>query len=335
MASDAFNWIRPGYELVKIRLEWKVQLPFFTTTEEKVEPDRAFSKYFFSPQIPESKWKLGLYDQPIKAKIAIRLWHFSTITSQSTEILERSLVKMSIITEKEHIVLQKISQSNWKKVEFLISKQDIINSKCQEPDGNLIFCCNIFSHVKKEPASSADPDLALNCCSSELITQLEGLFNEKKFSDVIFNVHGRQFPAHKFLLAARSEVFAAMLTNSTVNQITIEEIAPEVSPEVFHAFLRFIYTGRMSITTMETSMTFGNGLFITSDKYKLDDLERLLLKVFGYAGRNSIPTVGTPDVDIECNGKLVNQLERLYSLGGGSVTLFSTSAAINSQPTKP
>jgi hypothetical protein len=45
---------------------------------------------------------------------------------------------------------------------------------------------------------------------------------------------------------------------------------------------------------MDTSITFGNGLFVASDKYKLDDLERHLLKGFSYyAGRNSIPTVGT------------------------------------------
>jgi speckle-type POZ protein len=91
------------------------------------------------------------------------------------------------------------------------------------------------------------------------------------FSDVKFNIRRREFPAHKSILAARSEVFTAMfehpMREQSTNQIEIEDI----EPEVFQEFLRFIYTGRISTATMESMAT---GLLITADKYLLDELKK-------------------------------------------------------------
>jgi speckle-type POZ protein len=91
-----------------------------------------------------------------------------------------------------------------------------------------------------------------------------------QFSDVILNIRGREFPAHKNILATRSEVFAAMfqhpMKEKATNHIEIEDI----EPEVFQELLRFIYTGRLSLTSMETMAT---GLFIAADKYLLEELK--------------------------------------------------------------
>ena len=135
-----------------------------------------------------------------------------------------------------------------------------------------------------EPLSSADPPpgLAMNC-SSELMTDFEGLLDGMPYNDVIFNVNGREFPAHKFILAARSKVFEAMFTNSTeeifTNRIIIEDKDPdkEIDSEVFQHLLCFIYTGRISITTLET---FSIGLLVAGISYELDDLLRNILKVY-------------------------------------------------------
>jgi speckle-type POZ protein len=85
------------------------------------------------------------------------------------------------------------------------------------------------------------------------------------------NIRGRVFPAHKLILATRSEVFAAMFQHQTKeqssNQITIED----VEPEVFQELLRFIYTGRVSLDKMETMAA---GLLFAADKYLLDRLKK-------------------------------------------------------------
>ena len=91
-----------------------------------------------------------------------------------------------------------------------------------------------------------------------------------RFSDVTINIQGRHFPAHKNILATRSEVFAAMfehLTNENLtNQITIEDI----EPEVFHQLLRFMYTKRLTSETMDTMAA---ALLIAADKYMIGELK--------------------------------------------------------------
>jgi speckle-type POZ protein len=184
---------------------------------------------------------------------------------------------MSILNKKGTKVFQQMqmlpSQPTTDYVGFLLSKKDIIESKCQQSDGSLNFYCKILTHaVKSEPISSSAhvPAPAIDCTDGGLSSHLEELFNDMSFSDVSFNIGGREFPAHKIILAARSEVFAAMfkhpMREQSTNQIKIED----TEPEVFQELLRFIYTGRVSRATMETMAT---GLFIAAVKYLLDDLK--------------------------------------------------------------
>jgi hypothetical protein len=51
--------------------------------------------------------------------------------------------------------------------------------------------------VKQETEPSADPSSLAIDCSSELMTHLVNLFDNMQFSDVNFNVGGREFPATK------------------------------------------------------------------------------------------------------------------------------------------
>jgi speckle-type POZ protein len=155
-------------------------------------------------------------------------------------------------------------------VEFHLSKEDVIKSNSQQSDGSLTFYCKILTHVKQETESSADPSSLAIDCSGGLSTHLDGLFNNMQFSDVNFNVGGREFPAHKSILAARSQYFAAMfqhpMKENSTNQVKIEDI----DPEVFDQLLRFIYTGRVPLDKLETMAA---DLFIAADKYLMDELK--------------------------------------------------------------
>jgi speckle-type POZ protein len=135
----------------------------------------------------------------------------------------------------------------------------------------LTFYCKILTHLKKEPtSSSADPSVFTVDCSGGLSAHLDGLFNNMQFSDVILNIRGREFPAHQNILATRSKVFAAMFQYPTKENLTNKIEIQDIEPEVFQELLRFIYTGRLSITSMETMAT---RLFNAADKYLLDDLK--------------------------------------------------------------
>ena len=139
-------------------------------------------------------------------------------------------------------------------------------------DGSLNFCCKIFTHVKKEPISlSADPSSDAINCLNELSTQFEELFDSMPSSDVNFNIGGRDFPAHKLILATRSKYFAAMFQHPTKENLTNRIVIEDIEPEVFDLLLRFIYTGRVQFDKLETMAA---ALFISADKYLLDQLKR-------------------------------------------------------------
>jgi speckle-type POZ protein len=77
---------------------------------------------------------------------------------------------------------------------------------------------------------------------SDIGDHLGGLLDRTDGSDVSFVVDGKEFAAHRAVLAARSPVFKAELFGSmaeaTLSRITLDDI----EPAIFKAFLRFMYT---------------------------------------------------------------------------------------------
>jgi speckle-type POZ protein len=272
--ATKFNWFRPGYELVTGKFEWMVQVPFL----QNPNGDGGYLKSPFvpTPDTPNSKLNLQVHDTG--KKIVIFVAHHNSV-GKAEAFVEPALVKMSILNKKgAKFFKQMLSsipdidlKSSRSDVQFILSKEQLIESKCQQSDGSLTFCWKIYTHVKREPtSSSADPSVSTVDCTGGLSTHFEELFNSMQISDVILNIRGREFPAHKVILAARSKYFAAMfehpMKEQSTNQIEIEDI----KPEVFQELLRFIYTGRISTAKMKTMAA---GLFIAADKYLLDDLK--------------------------------------------------------------
>lgn len=105
--------------------------------------------------------------------------------------------------------------------------------------------------------------------NDELINDLSGLFGNEKYSDVVFDIRGQQFKAHKNILSARSSVFSEMFQHEGLeasHQVNIQDIDPEVFQEV----LRFIYTGHVPSTKMDA---LGLGLLAAGEKYLLKNLK--------------------------------------------------------------
>jgi speckle-type POZ protein len=265
--AEVFNWIRPGYELVTVKLEWNVQVPFLQTA---IGNGETLNSPLFSPQeTPNSKW--GLYVSDKSHSLRIITYHCK-LTGASVNFFEPVLVKLSILNNRRNKVFQQTVSSvptNYYVI-FDLSKEDLVKSNSQQVDGSLTFYWKILTHVKQETESSAEPSSLAIDCSGELIALLENLFDKMQFSDVNFNVGGREFPAHKVILSARSQYFAAMFQHPTkensTNQVKIEDI----DPEVFDQLLRFIYTGRVPLDKLETMAA---GLFIAADKYLMDELK--------------------------------------------------------------
>lgn len=106
------------------------------------------------------------------------------------------------------------------------------------------------------------------------------LLEKRETSDVVFDVAGEKFHAHKLVLAARSPIFKTMFfdgSDETLNEIVITDL----EPKVFKAMLHFIYKDTLD----EDDVPVGSGspgilvpdtlaakLLAAADKYGLGRL---------------------------------------------------------------
>ena len=85
---SVFNWIRPGYELVTVKLEWNVQVPFLQTRDGNV---LRLDSHSFSPrETRDSEWKLGVFDY--KTQIRIYPYHLNS-AGERADFVEPVLAK--------------------------------------------------------------------------------------------------------------------------------------------------------------------------------------------------------------------------------------------------
>lgn len=80
-----------------------------------------------------------------------------------------------------------------------------------------------------------------------LSDNIGSLFLNQNFSDVTFVVDGEKFPAHKVLLAARSEYFRAMLYGGMKESDEGEIVLEETNVFAFRILLRYIYTAKLTL----------------------------------------------------------------------------------------
>lgn len=80
--------------------------------------------------------------------------------------------------------------------------------------GSLIIGCAIWSQEHLTTFRSK----TLRIPKSELCENFGSLFNDKSFSDFTIISKNKKFPAHRAILAARSQVFSAMIHNDMVEK---------------------------------------------------------------------------------------------------------------------
>lgn len=107
---------------------------------------------------------------------------------------------------------------------------------------------------------------------SAVSSRFEELFNCPLFSDIKLNIGDDQYYAHKFLLVTASEVFNAMLNEERWKESRQPEVELNETDEcipVFGQFLRYIYCGKVELTT-DTTLP----ILLLADKYSLVSLRK-------------------------------------------------------------
>ncbi|RUS77849.1 hypothetical protein EGW08_014401 [Elysia chlorotica] len=78
---------------------------------------------------------------------------------------------------------------------------------------------------------------------TDFVANLQGLINNKEFSDVKFEIDGQKLYAHKAILAARSKYFSDMFRGKNQDSVVLK--IPSVSSTDMLAIFHFIYTNRI------------------------------------------------------------------------------------------
>ncbi|XP_065219113.1 speckle-type POZ protein B-like [Planococcus citri] len=102
------------------------------------------------------------------------------------------------------------------------------------------------------------------------------LLENQDFADVMLLAKGKNYSAHKSVLAARSEVFATMFKNIEQGDKKHKKIridVTDIDAEVMDELLRYIYTGKCQI-----SDKLAERLYAAADAYKLNELKTISLK---------------------------------------------------------
>ncbi|XP_065203294.1 speckle-type POZ protein B-like [Planococcus citri] len=158
-----------------------------------------------------------------------------------------------------------ISTLKFIKCDNLISKKDVLL-----PEDELRIHCKL--HFNRELVNfTSTNDVPIQTDESNNVTHdLEKLLNDKESSDLMINVNGKDYPAHRTILAARSPVFKAMFKDDTTetqqNRIEIKDIDENIFEEV----LRYIYTGRVE-NLKDTALE----LLPVAEKFNLEHLKNM------------------------------------------------------------
>ncbi|XP_043287595.1 BTB and MATH domain-containing protein 43-like [Venturia canescens] len=104
----------------------------------------------------------------------------------------------------------------------------------------------------------------------EVIRSMKALYEKKTLSDVTFVIDDKELPAHKAVLAVRSEVFEAMFLSEMKEKDTSRVEIVDAKAEIFEEFLKYLYTGELN----DLKNKVGEMLFL-ADKYQVCKLKEM------------------------------------------------------------
>ena len=98
--------------------------------------------------------------------------------------------------------------------------------------------------------------------------------NDQNFKDVTISVQEKIFQAHKAVLAARSEVFAAMLSNEMLEKINSYIEIKDLTPQTAEKMLNFMYNDKVDDLDLKKSAP---ELLAAAEKYNLKRLKEICI----------------------------------------------------------
>jgi speckle-type POZ protein len=117
---------------------------------------------------------------------------------------------------------------------------------------------------------------------SDLVADMGRLLDQGDGADITFEVQGESFPAHRTVLASRSQVFRAELHGQMKERSVDRIVISDMQPAVFRALLRFIYTDAlppMDDLSKDDSLEITRHLLVAADRYAMERLKLICAQI--------------------------------------------------------
>ncbi|CAL4916699.1 unnamed protein product [Urochloa decumbens] len=169
----------------------------------------------------------------------------------------------------------------WGHIRFI--KRAVLEKSEHLKDDSFTVRCDLLVinefRAEEEKADVTTP-VFVSVPPSNLRQQLGHLLLTEKGANVVFEVGGETFAAHRCVLAARSPVFSAelfgtMKESDTTGVIRIEDM----EAQAFKALLHYMYTDSLPKTKKrKRRMSLSQHLLVASDRYNLERLKLICEK---------------------------------------------------------
>lgn len=216
------------------------------------------------------------------------------------EVKTQSIISfVDALTMEEHPCLTSLAvdtfdskNHSWGRTKFI--KREDLDSSMHLVDDSFTVRCDIAVISEEVRAEELSAPKFIDVPPSDLNQHLGDLLENGEGADVVFEVAGETFAAHRWLLASRSSVLRAELFGSmkegksgTADVIRVDDM----EAQVFRALLCFAYTDSLPVDETKEEDAMCQHLLVAADRY---DLKRLKLvceeKLCKYI---DVSTVGT------------------------------------------
>jgi len=146
----------------------------------------------------------------------------------------------------------------------------------------IVFEFEIYPHEAKGQSLSSR-SLRLLDTSPTLEDNIAKYFGNEKLSDVTVICGSQSFRCHKLILAAQSDVFAAMFEHENTIESKWSTVKVEdIDAETFEKLLNFIYTEKTSsLGDIVAKNSLAMNLLSAADKYNIQRLKAVCEEVIG------------------------------------------------------
>lgn len=286
----AENWCLTQIKVIKFSYMWTIS-NFSFCKEEMGEVLK--SSTFSAGTNDKLKWLLRINPKGLDEESKDYLSLYLLLHKCETKGEVRAKFKFSILNAKREEVKIMESQrayrfvagKDWGFKKFV--KRDLLMDETGGllPDDKLTIYCEVNVVTDNKEYTGQVTSLQSQVPTCRLPEDLEELFNSQDLSDVTICANGKEFKAHKAILAARSPMFRGMFSHDMKETKLNRVDVPDVDADVLQEMLRFIYTGKSLLEQrlqnkeqrdqkeLERDQHLAIELLQAANKYQLDRLK--------------------------------------------------------------